>query len=207
MFGRREYRSFAELSGREQEGRDWRRVIESRPSDVLLLAPHGGAIESGTSEIAREVAGPDFCLYCFEGLKRRGNQRLHIASSLFDDPVCLALLARARLVVALHGCDGASPSVEPGGLDRALRERLAVSLARAGFPVVAATESHAGVNPANLCNRGATGQGAQLELSRGLRRALFVGLGHWERRWMTPALDQFSAAVRAAILDRSNSGA
>lgn len=207
VFGRREYGSFAELSLHEQEDRDWRRVVAVRDSDVAILAPHGGAIESGTSEIAREIAEPDFCLYCFEALRARGNQRLHIASSLFDDPECLALLARARIVVAIHGCDSSAPYVALGGLHLALRERLGASLAQAGFPVVAATERQAGVNRANICNRGATGQGAQLEISRGLRKTLFVGLGRWERRWATPALLEFVAAVRAAILATPESSA
>ena len=205
VFGRREYGSFAELSLHEHENRDWRRVVAVHDSDVAILAPHGGAIESGTSEIAREIAGSDFSLYCFEASKSHGNQRLHIASSLFDDPECLALLARARLVVAIHGCDSSAPFVAPGGLHLALRERLGASLAQAGFPVIAPTEQLAGVNPANICNRGAAGQGAQLEISRGLRQALFVGLGRWERRWTTPALMEFAAAVRAAILATSES--
>ncbi len=200
MFGRREYRSFAELSLHEQEDRDWRRVVVVRDSDVAILAPHGGAIESGTSEIAREIAGPDFSLYLFEALKSHGNQRLHVPSSLFDDPECLALLARSRIVVAIHGCDSSAPFAVPGGLHLPLRERLGTSLAQAGFPVSAPTEQLAGVNPANICNRGAAGQGAQLEISRGLRETLFVGLGRWERRWTTPALPGFAAAVRAAIL-------
>lgn len=195
------YRSFAELCASEREDHDWRRVIAERASPALVLAPHGGSIEAGTSEIAREVAGRDASLYCFEGIRRHGNRGLHIASSRFDDPFCLALLARARQVVAIHGCNGEIPFVAPGGLDLALRGRLAAALEAAGFPVVPPAAHHAGTNPRNVCNRGAAGRGAQLELSRGLRRTLFVGLGHWDRRWTTPALPAFAAAVRAALRD------
>jgi phage replication-related protein YjqB (UPF0714/DUF867 family) len=54
-------------------------------SDVCIIAPHGGKIEKWTSEIATALAGDDYNLYLFEGLKRAKNRDLHITSSRFDE--------------------------------------------------------------------------------------------------------------------------
>ncbi len=62
------YSSYVELSAAELEGVDYRVLAQSR-STIVVLAPHGGGIEPGTSEIAWEVAGGEFSLYLFEGLK------------------------------------------------------------------------------------------------------------------------------------------
>ena len=64
------YASFAELALHEADGRDFRVVRIDRPgSTVAILAPHGGRIEAGTSEIAELIAGTEHSLFCFEGLK------------------------------------------------------------------------------------------------------------------------------------------
>ena len=85
------YGSFAELAAAERPGRDYR-VRTSGPSgsDVLIIAPHGGLIEAGTSEIAGLIAGKVYRLFSFEGLKPRGSNRdLHVtkAHSLYIDDV------------------------------------------------------------------------------------------------------------------------
>jgi phage replication-related protein YjqB (UPF0714/DUF867 family) len=80
------YRDFAALSRTEREGVDFDIVCRARSSAVAVIAPHGGKIESGTSEIATAVAGDDFNLYCFQGLKPRHNTSLHITSGRFDEP-------------------------------------------------------------------------------------------------------------------------
>jgi phage replication-related protein YjqB (UPF0714/DUF867 family) len=54
---------------------------------VAVIAPHGGGIEPGTSELATAIAGDDFSLYLFEGLKSAGNGELHITSTNFDEPI------------------------------------------------------------------------------------------------------------------------
>jgi phage replication-related protein YjqB (UPF0714/DUF867 family) len=67
------------------------------------VAPHGGGIEPGTSELADAIAGSDLSFYTFEGLKSSGNTDLHITSTRFDEPMCLTLLASSSVVVTLHG--------------------------------------------------------------------------------------------------------
>ena len=96
------YTSFAALRAAEPPG-EYRIRAFPRGSAKAVLAPHGGAIEPGTSEIAAAVAGEDLSLYCFEGLKGRVHSRLHITSHLFDEPECLALVAASDRVLAMHG--------------------------------------------------------------------------------------------------------
>jgi len=50
---RGKYGSFAELARHEIEGKDYRvEVLERAQASVLVVAPHGGMIEAGTSQIA-----------------------------------------------------------------------------------------------------------------------------------------------------------
>jgi phage replication-related protein YjqB (UPF0714/DUF867 family) len=55
---------------------------------VAIIAPHGGKIEPGTSEIAAAIAGDDYSLYRFQGLRDRPREELHITSAKFDEPTC-----------------------------------------------------------------------------------------------------------------------
>jgi phage replication-related protein YjqB (UPF0714/DUF867 family) len=43
-----------------------------------VIAPDGGSIEPGTSEIALKIAGLDFSFYAFEGRRKQHNNCLHI---------------------------------------------------------------------------------------------------------------------------------
>jgi phage replication-related protein YjqB (UPF0714/DUF867 family) len=166
------YDCFAELAAAETLGRDYQvRIGGPRESDVLIIAPHGGLIEAGTSEVAELIAGDDHVLFCFEGLKPRGSNRdLHITSHRFDHPECLALVSRANVVLSVHGCLGAT-RIHIGGLDTQLTDELAGSLNAARFPIEPASERYPGRHPLNICNRGLRGKGAQLEITYDLRAA------------------------------------
>jgi phage replication-related protein YjqB (UPF0714/DUF867 family) len=60
-----------------------------------------------------------------------------------------------------------------GGLDAALRDQIVTALIAADFSAAAVFEGGlAGRDPANICNRSATGAGVQLELPWTLRRQL-----------------------------------
>ena len=50
------YASFALLAEAETEGTDYRIHTAPQPSPIVIIAPHGGAIEPGTSEIAAAIA-------------------------------------------------------------------------------------------------------------------------------------------------------
>jgi len=164
------YSSFAELARIERRGEDYDIVaIPGAHSSVVIIAPHGGRIEHGTSELARCIAGEEYGFYAFEGHKPRGqNRALHITSHRFDEPQGLALVQAAQVVVAIHGCIGTG-QVCIGGLDTVLANTLAVTLAAAGLPVLGEGHRYPARHPLNICNRGVRGRGAQLEFTADLR--------------------------------------
>ena len=191
------YRSFEELAAREREGIDYQIRSHKRPSRIAVIAPHGGKIEEHTAEIAEAIAGEHFSFYAFEGIKRGRNHDLHITSTRFDEPECVALLEGAELVVAVHGLHDASAEyVCVGGLRADVGERLLEALRESGFD--AREDGERGKHPDNLCNR--PGPGLQLEISRALREKLQDG---------TSEQEEFAVAVRGALLawERAVSGA
>jgi len=148
------------------------REVAPASSPVAVIAPHGGEIEDGTSELARAIAGEEFNLYSFEGTRAARNYRaLHLTSHLFDEPECLSLIAQCGFVVAIHGCAGDEPAVFLGGLDVTLRDLLADALARARVAAASSGHRFPAVHPNNVCNRGARGKGVQIEITRPLRYA------------------------------------
>jgi len=152
---------------------------------VLVVAPHGGMIEAGTSEIAASIAGGDCQLFCFEGLKPYGeNRALHITSHRFDHPRCLELASRSALVLSVHGCLGES-CLHVGGLDLEAAGRISLTLSAAGFDVEWPSARYPGRHPSNICNRGMSGKGVQLEITYDLRA------GGWD--------GAIAAAVRAGL--------
>ena len=156
-------------------------VMRRDGSRVAVLAPHGGRIEGRTSEIARLIAGEDHSLYLFEGLRTTGDNFdcLHLASRYFDEPRALDLISGCDTVVAVHGYAAAGPHVLLGGLDRPLTEKIARSLGESGFSYLMDGHRFPGSQPSNICNRGRSGKGVQLELSEGLRRrGEWSGLAH-----------------------------
>ena len=91
-----DYKGFTDLVSAQVEGTDYRvHVRANAGSTVAVIAPHGGGIEQYTSDVARDVAGADFNLYLFEGIRQAGKySALHLASYRFDEPRCLELLSR-----------------------------------------------------------------------------------------------------------------
>jgi phage replication-related protein YjqB (UPF0714/DUF867 family) len=165
------YTSFAELARCEARGIDYGITVVRRPaSEIAVIAPHGGGIEKRTAEIARAIAGDEFNLYLFEGIKASGNfAALHITSRRFDEPSCLSLLRECSSVVAIHGCIRADERVLIGGLDTGLKNRVAEALRQAGLRVDMDGHRFRAEDPSNICNRGRSNKGVQLELSRPLR--------------------------------------
>ena len=170
------YLGFADLEKHCQRGRDFEIRIHRRPSsDIAVVAPHAGRIEVGTSQIARSIAGDDFNLYLLEGIRRTHNyEALHLTSHRFDEPQCLALVAECSVVLTVHGCKGKEDKVALGGLDHGLRRRLSAALTRAGIEVIPEPHRFPATHPQNICNRGRSGKGVQLEISGSLRKSGFT---------------------------------
>jgi phage replication-related protein YjqB (UPF0714/DUF867 family) len=199
-----EYPNFAALSTAEKENKDFRVLIEERNDcSTVILAPHGGGIEPGTSEIAKAIAGPDLSLADFAGIKSRGNAILHITSTNFDEPRCTALVEVAYHVLAVHGEDSAEPVVYLGGKDFELGALVREALARVGFTVKQHPDRRLqGLAERNICNRNKSRAGVQLELSRSLREKLFQSLNAAGRKHPKPELIQFANAVREGLRAR-----
>ncbi len=166
------YGSYSELASNEAHGTDYRVVAVERPdSPVLIVAPHGGSIEVGTSELAASIAGDEHSLFTFDGLKQEWgpNRDLHITSHCFDHPHCLALVARSSVTLGIHGCQGEA-RIFVGGLDTDLTALLTQRLNEAGFPASREGHRYLARNPLNICNRGRRARGAQLEFTLDFRQ-------------------------------------
>ena len=195
------YKSFSDLIKNERENTDFSVRVRNRPGTTVIIAPHGGGIEPGTSEVAVAIAADDISLYTFEGIKPTDNRDLHLTSTVFDEPQCLALVVASPRAIAVHGESSAEEVVFLGGRDTQMLKRISDSLVSKGFRV----ERHS--NPAlqgqdkeNICNRTTTGCGVQMELSNGLRLSFFQNLTRRGRQIRTERFHQFVAAVRDAIL-------
>lgn len=193
------YSSFKELEKSEFEGKAFRRYALDRGSPATIIAIHGGNIEPGTSEIAAAISGEELSLYCFEGIKPKGNQTLHIASHRFDEPSCLELIERSRIVVSIHGCSNSDEKVLIGGLDVDLRAKVIRGLRKVGIVAEIDKSNHSGKDINNVCNRGMNGRGVQLEISKGLRLEMFEGLKSDERKRVKGVFGGFICSIKDAI--------
>ena len=158
----------------EQEGQDYRINASHNWHQVLIIVPHGGKIESYTSQITKWIAAEDFAWYCFEGLKDLDNRKLHITSHNFDEPTVLQAIQDARTVLTIHGLKNSIDEfLMIGGLDTASGSELRVALQHQGFIVRDIEQGYGGVRATNICNRRCTGKGVQLEISFALRKRIF----------------------------------
>ncbi|MCI1728516.1 MAG: poly-gamma-glutamate hydrolase family protein [Chiayiivirga sp.] len=185
------YGNFKELEAAESAG-SYRIEHVSRASEFVLIAPHAGKIERGTSEICRAIAGKDCTYYLFEGCKPRNNQDLHITSARFDEPLGVSAAASGQIVVTTHGQAGDAEFVNVGGLATGLGTALISKLEAEGY--IASRHANAGLqglDTSNICNRGRSGQGVQLEISRGLRDKLVGSAAELER---------FATVIRSTLM-------
>ncbi len=186
------YSSFEELYKGEKEGIDYRKQVVKRASDCLIMAPHGGKIEPGTSELAKAVASEDHSLYLFEGIRKRPHGDLHVTSHKYDDDEAIEIVGEHSIVVAFHGRgDRNDPAtIHVGGLDTTCRDAIINELSSKSFEAAVGCGELAGKHKNNICNRGSRSIGVQLEIPKTLRDDLLS----------TPdLLDKFACAVRKAI--------
>jgi phage replication-related protein YjqB (UPF0714/DUF867 family) len=197
----------------------------ARTDDVpktTILAPHGGGIEPGTSELCLAVAGyhpaglpqippagVTYDYWMFEGVRERGNAELHVTAVGCDDGVAVSLCAGSLNALALHGFQPGPPDMAEddqvvlvGGGNTTLRGYLLAGLRTAGFDARDAGP-HGELNGdarCNIVNRTLLGMGAQLELSTPLRDAMFTEHHRAQRKHTTTQLFwTFAAACRDAL--------
>jgi phage replication-related protein YjqB (UPF0714/DUF867 family) len=221
------------------EGIDWARRFRrhERFDDTLaagaevprtvILAPHGGGIEPGTSELCLAVAGHHpanlpqvppagvtYDYWMFEGVREDDNRKLHVTSAGCDDEVAVSLCAGSLNALALHGFSPKPPDFSedeqvvlvggatPDSTRNTLRKYLLEGLCDARFDArdSAGHGELDGNDPCNIVNRTMLGMGAQLELSTPLRDAMFTAHSRPRRKHTTTQLFwTFVAVCRDAI--------
>lgn len=168
------YNSFAQLRECETEGRDYRVRLRRGRGPFAIMAPHGGRIERGTSQLAEAIAGDEHTFYSFEGIKEKNNRYLHITSDRFDEPRALELAGYVRTVITIHGAKGRDRNIYTGGQHLDLELEILHALRHAGFAAMHdPSPTRQGKGATNICNRGYEGRGVQIELTQGLRKNLF----------------------------------
>jgi phage replication-related protein YjqB (UPF0714/DUF867 family) len=195
--------------------------LSGRPAyrKTAIVAPHGGGIEVGTSELCLAIAGyhpasravstPTYDYWMFEGLRASNNDVLHVTSTRCDDPVARSLCGGCLNALGLHGCSPAEAglpdtarAVLVGGRNDTFKRYLREELAGQGLQTLDAADggSLGGVEPDNIANRTLLGMGGQLEITTALRAAMFGENTRPQRKNTTTALFwDFVAGTRSAI--------
>jgi phage replication-related protein YjqB (UPF0714/DUF867 family) len=194
---------------------------------TVILAPHGGGIERGTSELCLAVAGyhpanlpqtppagVTYDYWMFEGVREDDNRELHVTSTGCDDDMAVSLCAGSLNALALHGFSPKPPDfsedeqvVLVGGATsdstrNPLRDYLLAGLCDAQFDArdSAGHGELDGNASCNIVNRTMLGMGAQLELSTPLRDAMFTEHSRPRRKHTaTEVFWTFVAVCRDAI--------
>jgi phage replication-related protein YjqB (UPF0714/DUF867 family) len=192
--------NFQHMDSNEREGVDYQIRWQKGVTGFCIMAIHGGGIEPGTSEIAEGIAAEEHSYYAFLGMKAQGNRSLHLTSALFDEPKALRLARMSETTIAIHGCEGHEPLVYVGGLDIPLIEKVTESLGAEEFTVLEhPTVDLQGIHPENICNKGLSGKGVQLEITKGLRSQMFKDLTANGRNQPTESFYRFVRAIRNVL--------
>jgi len=196
---------------------------------TVILAPHGGGIERGTSELCLAVAGyhpanlpqnppagVTYDYWMFEGVREDDNRQLHVTSTGCDDDMAVSLCAGSLNALALHGFSPKPPDFSedeqvvlvggaiPDSTRNPLRDYLLDGLCDAHFDArnpVGHGELDGNAS-CNIVNRTMLGMGAQLELSTPLRDAMFTEHSRPRRKHTTTQLFWTFVAVCRDALDR-----
>ncbi|MCX7822899.1 MAG: poly-gamma-glutamate hydrolase family protein [Syntrophobacterales bacterium] len=161
---------------REREDIDFRIVWRRGILPLLIIAPHGGLIEPGTSLIADALAGNKYWFYAFEGIMPSGNMRLHVSSNLFDEDRFLEISSRVLWTLSVHGFASMDETTFIGGRDEVGCEEIGEILREFGFDAVTTCpRGIKGTNPNNIVNRNRSRTGVQLEIGRGMRNHVIEG--------------------------------
>jgi phage replication-related protein YjqB (UPF0714/DUF867 family) len=200
------YDSLAELNQDLVRDLHYRVRILDRLSPITVIAPHGGFIEAGTSNIAEAIAGFEHNFFDFQGLRRRRAWELHITSVKFRHPYLVNMLSRSQMSVSVHsmGTQG-NGKILIGGLNGQFKERIYRELSLAGFPVTTKAERYRGVHPQNIVNL-AQNHGVQIELTTSVIDRMFAPrtprfAADRSPLARTEYFDRFVAAVRRALTE------
>jgi len=194
------YANYDDLKRHEIKGEDYIILSRKGNSRIAVIAPHGGGIEPGTLDIADFLAGAVHTFYAFKGIKKKGNAVLHISSTRFDEPEGITIAENAEIVVSIHGYHEKGDLIFVGGRNQNLKEKICYVLEKAGFITeVSEKEGLHARHPENICNRCLSGEGVQLEISRGLREKMFDNLERRTLRKRTQLFFSFVETLKEAL--------
>ncbi len=166
-------------------------------NEIFIMAPHGGSIETGTTELALATAGftsdfnrrpatsDTYDYFIFNGTNPNNqNDRLHVTASNYDDAVARELVKNSRISLAFHGCTDEQADKDRGegykacligGLDTIFMEILEQQLQEAGFNAfITDLKMLNGDMPENIINKNKRNKGgAQFELTTSFRKSLY----------------------------------
>ncbi|WP_156393462.1 poly-gamma-glutamate hydrolase family protein [Staphylococcus sp. NAM3COL9] len=168
------YNSMTQLENDTIENVDWKKETKDNGSEVLVVAPHGGGIEQGTSELTKLLANEaDYDYFSFEGIRPSNNSQLHVTSTRYDDPTLNHMIQDRKATIAIHGAKGDEAIVYLGGLKSTLKDEIQNQLERYGFVVETPPDNIGGLSDNNFINSEEDSTGIQLELTSALRKAFF----------------------------------
>lgn len=168
------YQSMTQLESETVEGVDWKKDTRDNGTKVLIVAPHGGNIEQGTTEATKALAKKgNYDYFSFEAIRPKNNTELHVTSTHYDDPTLNQMIQNRTATISIHGAAGTDQIIYLGGPPSTLRDEMETQLKSSGFTVMAPLDYIGGVKKNNFINREENNTGVQLELTTALRKAFF----------------------------------
>jgi len=156
------------------------REYGAKRGKIGVFAIHGGGIEIGTEQIARNIAKRTNCsVYIFSGRKKTGNNNLRISSIEFaslNHPLFSNILSHIEKIVAIHGHNQNKKDIHIGGRNVDLKSKIAEALKKRLPEYHVITFLHEipdlmkGIDPNNFVNLPQE-RGMQIELPQALRVA------------------------------------
>ncbi|MDU3949843.1 MAG: poly-gamma-glutamate hydrolase family protein [Staphylococcus epidermidis] len=199
------YQSMTQLEKETTEGVDWRKDTKNTGNQVLIVAPHGGSIEQGTTELTKALADKgNYDYYSFEGIRPKNNSELHVTSTHYDDPTLNQMIKNRTATVSIHGASGTEEIIYLGGPRSDLRNAIEKQLVGRGFTVKVPPEYLGGQNNKNFINREDNNTGVQLELTTALRKVFFKNgdtstKNRTNKENWTPTMEAFINALYEGI--------
>lgn len=201
------YNSMTQLFQYNKENEDWYIDLTDNSSPIVITAIHGGAIERGTTELARLIARQgNFSFYTFKGIKKNNNNELHVTSRNFDEPKLQQLVTQKSHVLSIHGCNGTEECIYIGGRDEDTKNKLTQAFKDISIDAAPAPSHLSGIHKENFVNQGTKLQGVQLEITVALRKKLFnnnkfnLTSREDESNW-SPVMDKLAQACIEVLND------
>ena len=164
-----------ELKSEFKQGKDYEIRLLDRKSKVTIVAPHGGGIEAGTSELAHAVSGDKYNLFDFCALSFDARTKGHVTSTHFRDPQLSKLIDQSTICVSLHRMRDEHSTLYLGGKNDQLKIFAAKELSKQGFKSTVNPPRLKGRSLNNFVNM-AQEAGLQIEIPKTLANQLIPGV-------------------------------